>query len=155
MQICIDCGRELFNSDKLCDKCKSSNIVSEQEYQQIISEIKNINFFNKNKLLQNEKYKKVYDIVQRPKEGYPASSILLNNVKQHTETTEEYWNRINKHTINKVESSKPVVTCPYCHSTNTKKITNASKAIHTAVFGIFSVSRNSKNYHCNNCGSDF
>lgn len=47
------------------------------------------------------------------------------------------------------------VECPYCHATNVKKISNTSKAIHTAVFGIFSFSRNSKNYHCNHCNSDF
>lgn len=47
------------------------------------------------------------------------------------------------------------VECPYCHATNVYKITNTSKAIHTAIFGLFSVSRNSKNYHCNHCGSDF
>lgn len=52
-------------------------------------------------------------------------------------------------------SDKPVVECPYCHSTNTKKITNASKAVHTAVFGIFSMGRNSKQWHCNQCNSDF
>lgn len=48
-----------------------------------------------------------------------------------------------------------VVICPYCKSNNIKKITVGSKAVHTAVFGIFSMSRNSKNYHCNNCNSDF
>ena len=54
-----------------------------------------------------------------------------------------------------VPSSKPTVTCPYCNSTNTKKITLTSKAVHTAMFGIFSIGRNSKQWHCNNCGSDF
>ncbi len=44
------------------------------------------------------------------------------------------------------------VECPYCHATNVKKITNTSKAVHTALFGVFSVSRNSKQWHCN---SDF
>lgn len=47
------------------------------------------------------------------------------------------------------------VECPYCHATNVKKITNTSKALHTALFGIFSMGRNSKNFHCNNCNSDF
>lgn len=52
-------------------------------------------------------------------------------------------------------AKEPKVECPYCKSTNTKKITNMSKAIHTALFGVFSISRNSKQYHCNNCNSDF
>lgn len=48
-----------------------------------------------------------------------------------------------------------MVEYPYCHSTNTKKITMTSKAVHTAIFGIFSISRNNKQWHCNNCNSDF
>lgn len=53
------------------------------------------------------------------------------------------------------EQWHPTITCPYCKSTDCKKITNTSKAVHTAIFGIFSLGRNSKNYHCNSCKSDF
>lgn len=53
------------------------------------------------------------------------------------------------------QPTTPVVQCPYCKSTNTKKITTTSKAVHTALFGIFSMGRNSKQWHCDNCGSDF
>ena len=52
-------------------------------------------------------------------------------------------------------SGPPTVECPYCHSTSTKKISTLSKAAHTYMFGIFSMSRNSKNFHCNKCGADF
>ena len=45
--------------------------------------------------------------------------------------------------------------CPYCKSYNTKKITTASKVRHTALFGIYAISRNSKQWHCNTCKSDF
>lgn len=31
----------------------------------------------------------------------------------------------------------PVVTCPYCNSTNTKKISLTAKAVNTALFGIW------------------
>lgn len=54
-----------------------------------------------------------------------------------------------------IYDTKPTVECLYCHSTNTKKISVTSKAVHTAIFGIFSVSRNSKQWHCNSCNSDF
>ena len=53
------------------------------------------------------------------------------------------------------QPTNPTVQCPYCKSTNTKKITTTSKAVHTALFGIFSMGRNSKQWHCDNCGSDF
>lgn len=52
-------------------------------------------------------------------------------------------------------SSNPTVQCPYCKSTNTQKISAMNKAVHTALFGIFSMSRNSKQWYCNNCKSDF
>lgn len=55
----------------------------------------------------------------------------------------------------KDKGNKPTVECPYCHSIDTKKITATSKAVCTAVFGIFSISRNSKQFHCNSCNSDF
>lgn len=53
------------------------------------------------------------------------------------------------------DSKAKSVECPYCHSKDSKKITNTSKAVHTVMFGIFSMSRNSKQFHCNNCGADF
>lgn len=55
----------------------------------------------------------------------------------------------------KEKGNKFGIECPYCHATNVKKITTTSKVAHTAVFGIFSMSRNSKQWHCNKCGSDF
>ena len=55
----------------------------------------------------------------------------------------------------KVEEDNNTPHCPYCNSTNIKKITTGSKVAHTALFGIFSISRNSKQWHCNNCKSDF
>lgn len=50
---------------------------------------------------------------------------------------------------------KPIVTCPYCNSTNTKKISNASKAIAVGLFGIFALGKANKEWHCNECNSDF
>ena len=47
------------------------------------------------------------------------------------------------------------VKCLYCQSTNTKKISNVSKAGSVAVFGVFAAGKVSKQWHCNNCKSDF
>ena len=52
-------------------------------------------------------------------------------------------------------NKQSTIECPYCHSTDTKKISTMSKAVHTAVFGIWSMGRNSKEWHCNHCDSDF
>ena len=44
--------------------------------------------------------------------------------------------------------------CPTCNSSNLKKISLTSKAINTAVFGIFGTKRH-KQFHCNNCGDEW
>ena len=53
-----------------------------------------------------------------------------------------------------IMQAEPIIECPYCHSNNTKKITATSKAINTAIFGIFGTKRH-KQWHCNHCNSDF
>ena len=47
------------------------------------------------------------------------------------------------------------VTCPFCKSTNCKKISGASKVGKVALFGVFAAGSVSKTWHCNNCGSNF
>lgn len=49
----------------------------------------------------------------------------------------------------------PTITCPYCQSTNTKKISGLSKAGSVALWGIFALGKTTKQWHCNNCKSDF
>lgn len=56
---------------------------------------------------------------------------------------------------NFLSKQKPLVSCPYCNSTNTKKISSISKAGNVALFGIFALNKTSKQWHCNNCKSDF
>lgn len=151
MKICIECGRQLFDYDELCDKCNSENIIFEKEYNDIIEEIKRAKFLTKKKLLQNHDYKCIYDRLQQPEVSYPKPTILSDN---NCESDEEYWERINQHTINKDISTKPTVECPYCHSTDTAKISTTSKVVNTALFGIFGTKRH-KQWHCNHCNSDF
>ena len=47
------------------------------------------------------------------------------------------------------------VQCPYCHSSNTTKISNISKGIALEVYGKYAIPKVSKQYHCMNCGADF
>lgn len=51
--------------------------------------------------------------------------------------------------------TKPVITCPYCQSTDTKKISNLSKVRSVALFGILAIGKTTKQWHCNKCGSNF
>lgn len=56
--------------------------------------------------------------------------------------------------IKKIVTGVSTISCPYCQSNNTKKITTTAKVINTSVFGIFGTKR-FKQWHCNNCKSDF
>lgn len=46
------------------------------------------------------------------------------------------------------------VICPYCKSKNTKKLGVASRSFSIGLFGLGS-SKIGKQWHCNNCNSDF
>ncbi len=50
--------------------------------------------------------------------------------------------------------SAAIVSCPYCHSKKTKKISSGSKLLNTALFGAFGNKRRYQ-WHCNSCDSDF
>ena len=52
-------------------------------------------------------------------------------------------------------TTTPTITCPYCKSTNTKKISGLSKAVSVGLFGIFALGKTTKQFHCNNCKADF
>ena len=63
-----------------------------------------------------------------------------------------YYKKIKEYDL---PSPKISVQRPYCHSKNTKKISTVSKAGRIAAFGIFSIGKVTKQWHCNNCKSDF
>ncbi len=67
--------------------------------------------------------------------------------KEQEEKREKGLNR-------KFSQPVPLVYCPYCNSVNTSKISTTSKVVNTALFGIFGTKRH-KQWHCNNCNSDF
>lgn len=46
------------------------------------------------------------------------------------------------------------VVCPYCKSTNTEKINIVSRMMSVSFVGVVS-SKIGKQWHCNNCKSDF
>lgn len=53
------------------------------------------------------------------------------------------------------QPTTPTITCPYCKSTDCKKISGLSKAGSVALWGIFALGKTTKQFHCNNCKADF
>lgn len=72
---------------------------------------------------------------------------------------DEYWNapsQLPKVMQDAIKNSvnSPIVTCPYCKSIDTKKLTAVSRGLSFSFFG-FGSSKVGKQWHCNKCGSDF
>lgn len=151
MKICIECGRELFDRDSMCDRCNSTNIITKNEYDKIVLEINNSNFLKKNKLMQNDRYKKIYTLVKNSTQPEPIPEILRYDTLQ-PEYDNEYWERINTHTINKQSEQSNIPKCPTCGSTNISKISTLNRMVSTGLFGLAS-SKIGKTHKCNLCGT--
>ncbi len=67
--------------------------------------------------------------------------------KEQEEKKKARWKRL-------MSQRAPLVYCPYCNSVNTSRISTSAKAVNTVIFGIFGTKRH-KQWHCNECNSDF
>lgn len=144
---CKKCGRIILIFDideKICDFCKSNVFPIPKEFRSYEHSI-------------NEDLKQQF-IEEYIKSSPEFDQTLFNqreiHARQHANDFQESMDFLEKGKAILEEKNKKV-TCTYCGSTNVKKITATSKAVHTAIFGIWSMGRNSKQWHCNNCNSDF
>ena len=108
-------------------------------------------YYKKDDLNCNEK-KEAYEIIRKEFHITPHNFEKAFDEKTMT-VAEINCDPIRKSTKTTQQSSSQV-TCPYCKSTNTKKISTVSRAGSIGLFGIFS-KKVGKQWHCNNCGSDF
>jgi len=56
--------------------------------------------------------------------------------------------------MEQVGSNDNIPKCPYCNSTNLKKISTGEKVTNIALFGLLGNKRKYQ-WHCNSCKSDF
>lgn len=80
-----------------------------------------------------------------------------NLIKQYYESkyeSERIGRQVIYDDLKPKKKTKPNIKCPYCGSSNTKKITVSSRAVSTTITGMAS-SKIGKQWHCNNCGSNF
>ena len=86
-------------------------------------------------------------------------SMAILYVKTRTGCDQEIAEKIVFETLDGFQDVKPIepsliITCPYCQSNNTKKISGGARWLSTGLFGLAS-SKVGKQWHCNKCGSDF
>lgn len=83
--------------------------------------------------------------------------LVCNQKLKYIDGTEvvEYPSEPTGNKYTNPQPTTPTITCPYCKSTDCKKITGLSKAGSVALWGIFALGKTTKQWHCNNCKSDF
>lgn len=154
LHYCKKCGRvvdrtpdKTGHKDDTCDYCKSKVFPVPEKYW-----LDGLDF-----LITNEKEELLREelVKTAPEFDEYLFNHRDNDLQQRWSKTEDALEHGKAVLEGRDKGNKLGVECPYCHATNVKKITNTSKAVHTAIFGIFSVSRNSKQWHCNKCNSDF
>lgn len=182
MKYCLKCGHiiadnSLFKDDDICRNCKiplekddiSSehfNKLSEQEKekytQSLLSKIKNSDIFD-DSLCEygNPDFYSSYWFDKYESITGDVADRYGDDLKQHMQATYGKGSKLYEETIieqciqaDRDRKSENQVKCVYCKSTNVKKISTSSKVVNTALFGFFGTKKH-KQWHCNNCNSDF
>lgn len=158
---CPHCGDThfLLKGDEKCIICGYEMIETPHEYglsQTNMDKIMEMGW-KENKYLYEQNEQRLFDeVISKSLEFdvnlYNNKDSILKQQQQRQQEAIEHGKAILQ---GRDKGNKFGIECPYCHATNVSKITVASKAVHTALFGLFAVGRNSKNYHCDHCGSDF
>ncbi len=137
MNVCPKCGRFCSSKEK-CPDCNTEMIdchcTNEESY----------------RMIDNGTIKQ-WDQQMREKYviGSPEFDEVLYNKRVQKEKAEaDYFASYPR------RPSEPKITCPYCKSTNTKKIGIVSRSVSAGLFGLGS-KKIGKQWHCNNCNSDF
>lgn len=148
LHYCKKCGRILQNSwgdeNYKCDCCKAITFPVPEKYL-----LEGFNVAFKSKEFEN------LLIEELVKTSPEFDQYLFDNRDEILAKQSADFNAKMAHGKAILEEQSRAVKCSYCGSSNVKKITVGSKAVHTALFGMFAMSRNAKQWHCNNCNSDF
>lgn len=182
---CPECGKEISDKASQCIHCGYPLHEFLNNFDNLHNElfkIRLINFYNnKPKAIMHVRSITGLDI-KKSKELVECNSPIIitglslvdaNKIKQifnnddieisiekDIDSKEQTIINLDDKNIPKIQNySKPKqpsnqVHCPYCNSTNVNKISSTKKAMSVIGFGILS-NKIGKQWHCNNCKSDF
>lgn len=102
-----------------------------------------------NELIKSDEY---HDYVKNLSSGELFNEELFQQTFTETRRKTEYNKKLMED-YNKVKASNRV-SCPYCSSYNVRKIGMTGRLVSTSLFGLGS-KKVGKQWHCNNCKSDF
>lgn len=164
MILCSECKCKISNRAPNCPNC---GCPIEQNNKQMICKINGIeyDFFNfysrimnaklndrlwndKDFILVTQEIRKLTGIAKT----FKLCEIIAKTEKVPEEYNDNYTMDIYEQEKQITQASKP--KCPICSSTNVNRISSTKKAMSIIGFGILS-NKIGKQWHCNNCKSDF
>lgn len=167
LMICPECGNKISDKAEQCIHCGCPIKKNEEA---MICKIngKDYDFSgfykrimkakeNKDGFLHDPDFEKIRDeIKQLTNLAQPVSLCLL--IERTEKVPEEYNNKTIQEFSRELQLARAreaqKLHCPYCKSTNVKKISLTGKALSIGTLGILS-KKIGKQWHCNNCKSDF
>lgn len=150
---------------KFCNKCGNITLGNRhlEEKCSVCGKVKipiPINYIQENEILTDKELddKKIIIIEELVKASPEFDQYLFDHKDEILAKQSAEFNAKMEHGKAVLEGrdkgNKFGVECPYCKSKHTKKISTTSRMISTSLFGLGS-KKIGKQWHCNECGSDF
>ena len=148
-KICKSCGAISFNKEDICPVCNIPLITVPFFTGR---KIDNLGGEDRDKYIEEITGQKLNPIMVQKRKDY-----LKKIYKEQKEILQKRIRKSEESRINEYQQkylAEHNIHCPYCNSTNVTKIGTVNRAVSVGMFGIAS-KKIGKQWHCNNCGSDF
>lgn len=147
---CPECGKEISDKAKACIHCGFPLELTTEKTLEPVTKQKTVASYMCNNCL--EMY------VFEHKEGNKTQHCPICGEKMELWAIEKINDKtglVDKRITPKSNVEVNIPKCPTCQSTNISKISKRSKAGDALAFGLFALGKISKQWHCNNCGSEW
>ena len=148
-KICKSCGAISFNKEDICPVCNIPLITVPFFTGR---KIDNLGGEDRDKYIEEITGQKLNPIMVQKRKDY-----LKKIYKEQKEILQKRIRKSEESRINEYQQkylAEHNIHCPYCNSTNVTKIGTVNRAVSVGTFGLAS-KKIGKQWHCNNCDSDF
>ena len=148
-KICKSCGAISFNKEDICPVCNIPLITVPFFTGR---KIDNLGGEDRDKYIEEITGQKLNPIMVQKRKDY-----LKKIYKEQKEILQKRIRKSEESRINEYQQkylAEHNIHCPYCNSTNIRKIGTVNRAVSVGMFGIAS-KKIGKQWHCNSCNSDF
>lgn len=148
-KICKSCGAISFNKEDICPVCNIPLITVPFFTGR---KIDNLGGEDRDKYIEEITGQKLNPIMVQKRKDY-----LKKIYKEQKEILQKRIRKSEESRINEYQQkylAEHNIHCPYCNSSNVTKIGTVNRAVSVGMFGLAS-KKLGKQWHCNNCGSDF